>query len=285
MVAAVDVSLWHDAAAIETWLAAEARRADAELDLAAMALALSALAQPGKSAAPYAAHLSALVNEAAALARPLLPPAAQAAVLEAVLFDRRGYRGDDETYDDIANADLMQVIERRKGLPIALAILYLHVARGLGWRAAGINFPGHFLVRLGEGASALLIDPFDRGAIRAPDELESILRRIQGREARLAPEHFAVAANRDILLRLQNNIKVRCLQKGDTAGSLAAVERMVLVTPANAALWYDAATLNGELGHLQRARQCLDAVAHFDGDGRLARQADALRAALRARLN
>ncbi len=99
----MDVSRWHDAAAIESWLAAQARRADAALDLAEMALALAALAQPGKSAAPHAAHLAALVGEATALARPRMPPAAQAAVIEAVLFDRRGYRGDDETYDDIVS--------------------------------------------------------------------------------------------------------------------------------------------------------------------------------------
>lgn len=285
MVSAAEVARWTDAGAIQAWLADAARRPDATLDLAGMALALAALAQPGKSALTHVEHLAAMVSAAAAISRPSLPPAAQAAVIETVLFDKLGYRGDGETYDDLANADLMRVIERRKGLPIALSILYLHTARAQGWTAEGINFPGHFLVRVGAGAGALIVDPFDRGISRAPDELESMLRGIQGRDARLAPEHLATASNRDILLRLQNNIKTRCQKKGDTAGALGAVERMTMVAPALPGLWYDAATLNAELGHLQRARQCLDAVARLDTDGRLRRQADTLRTALRSRLN
>lgn len=285
MVSAADIARWSDARAIEAWLTAEARRPDAAFDLAGMALALAALAQPGKSPAPHVEHLAAMVSAAAALARPGLPPAAQAAVIEAVLFDKLGYRGDGETYDDLANADLMSVIERRKGLPIALSILYLHLARGLGWTAEGINFPGHFMVRLGAGTGALIVDPFDRGTIRATEDLESMLRGLQGHEARLTAEHVAAATNRDILLRLQNNIKMRCQKKGDVAGALGAVERMALVAPHHPGLWYDAATLNAELGHLQRARACLDAVSRLDTEGRLARQAEALRTTLRTRLN
>jgi regulator of sirC expression with transglutaminase-like and TPR domain len=285
MVSAADIARWTDARAIEAWLAAEARRPDADLDLAGMALALAALAQPGKSATPHVEHLAAMVSAAAAVARPNLPPAAQAAVIEAVLFDKLGYRGDGETYDDLANADLMSVIERRRGLPITLSILYIHTARGLGWSAEGVNFPGHFLVRVGAATDALIVDPFDRGAIRAPDELEAMLRGVQGRAARLAPEHVASASNRDILLRLQNNIKVRCLKRQDAAGALGAVERMAMVAPKHPGLWYDAATLNAELGQLQRARACLDAVSRLDTEGRLTRQAETLRNSLRTRLN
>ena len=59
------------------------------------------------------------------------------------------YRGDSDTYDDLQNADLVRVIERRKGLPVALSILYLHVARAQGWDAEGLAFPAHFLIRVG----------------------------------------------------------------------------------------------------------------------------------------
>lgn len=281
----MDVSRWTDAATIEAWLKEQSRRADAALDLATMALALAALAAPDESAAPAARHLDALVREAAAMARPGLPAEEQVAVVNAVLFERFGYRGDSETYDDLANADLLQVIERRKGLPIALSILYLHVARGVGWHGEGVNFPGHFLIRIGQGAEAVLADPFERGAIPASRDLETILRRVHGVDAELGPEHLVVAGNRDILLRLQNNIKVRCLKKGDTAGGLAAVERMALVAPRHPGVWYEAATLNAELGQLQRAGACLDAVARLDREGQFKRQAEALRAALKARLN
>lgn len=280
----MDVSQWTDTAAIEAWLLGQSRRPDAELDVAQMALALASLANPGHDVAPYARHLEALLRGAGEAGR-APPPARQVAALNAVLFDQHGYRGDTETYDDLANADLMRVIDRRKGLPIALSILYLHAARGRGWAAMGINFPGHFLVRIGAGEAALLVDPFERGAVRAEAELESLLQRTQGPEATLAQEHLAVAANRDMLLRLQNNIKIRCLKQEDHAGGLAAVERMALVAPALPGIWYEAATLNAELGQLQRARVCLAAVARLDPDGRLGREATAMLTELGKRLN
>jgi regulator of sirC expression with transglutaminase-like and TPR domain len=281
----VDVSAWRDTAAIEAWLLEQSKRRDDALDLAQMALALAALGRPGLDAAPYAAHLDALAREAEALAEPGLMPAEQAAALNEVLFARAGYRGDRETYDDLANADLARVIERKKGLPIALSILYLHLARALGWPAAGVNFPGHFLVQLGSGDEGLLVDPFDKGAVREPPQLEALLKRIHGPEAALSPEHFALAANREILLRLQNNIKLRCLKAGDVAASLAVVERMALVAPASPAVWYEAAALNAELGQLRRARTCLDAVVRLDTQRRLAGPVEELLERLKTRLN
>jgi regulator of sirC expression with transglutaminase-like and TPR domain len=281
----VDVSAWTEPAAIEAWLLAQQRRADDALDLAQMALALAALGRPGIDAAPYVAHLDALAREAAVLAAPGMRADEQVSALNAVLFERGGYAGDSETYDDLANADLMRVIDRKKGLPIALSILYLHVARRLGWPAAGVNFPGHFLVQVGGREAGLLVDPFARGAVRAPAELDRLLKRTQGPEATLAPEHLARAENREILLRLQNNIKLRCLKAGDVAGGLATVERMALVTPANPLIWFEAATLNAELGQLLRARTCLDAVTRLDTERRLAAQVKQLRTRLTARLN
>jgi regulator of sirC expression with transglutaminase-like and TPR domain len=279
----MDVSTWTDAAAIEAWLLEQSRRDDAALDLAAMALALAALNR-GADAAPAARHLEALAREAAA-AGPALAPAGQVRALNALLFQRYRYAGDSETYDDLANADLIRVVERRKGLPIALAILYIHAARGAGWEAEGVNFPGHFLVRIGGGEGALVVDPFARGAVLGAGELERLLKRMAGDEAVLAREHLAAAGNRDMLLRLQNNIKLRCLKREDTAGALVAVERMALVAPANPAVWHEAAALNAELGQLQRARTCFAAVARLDPGGRLGKEAEAMLGALRNRLN
>lgn len=281
----MDATRWTDAAAVEAWLRAQAERPDGALDLAAMALALAAHARPGLDARPYAAHLDTLAADAEGAAATGLEPREQAAVLADVLFTRAGYRGDHETYDDLANADLARVIDRRKGLPIALSILYLHVARSLGWEAAGVNFPGHFLVRLGAGEDGIFADPFEQGAILSRADLDALLERMQGREAALAPGHLAIAGNRDILLRLQNNIKSRCLKAGDIAGALAAAERMVLVTPTSAAAWLDAAELAVETGQLRRARVCLEEVARHDRHRRFERAAEGLLAGLKARFN
>jgi regulator of sirC expression with transglutaminase-like and TPR domain len=281
----MDITQWSGRAAIEAWLGAQAQRPDAALDLAGMALALAAIARPDADVFPYAAHLDALAEEAGALAYIGGRGGDPVAVLNAVLFERNGYRGDAETYDDLDNADLMRVIDRRKGLPIALSILYMHMARALGWPADGVNFPGHFLVRIGAGAEARLVDPFAAGTLRTPDDLQRLLRRYGGSDARLGPEHLAAATNRQVLLRLQNNIKTRCAQKGDAAGALAAVETMTLVAPGQPGLWYEAALFAAELGQLQRARASLETVSRLDADGGLAPQVKALLERLRARLN
>ncbi len=86
-------------------------------------------------------------------------------VLAAVLHDRFGFAGDERSYDDPANANLIRVMERRRGLPVALGILWLHAMEAAGWGAHGIDFPGHFLIAL-EAAHGQLVLECSRGARR-----------------------------------------------------------------------------------------------------------------------
>ena len=131
-----------------------------------------------------------------------------------------GYRGDSETYDDLQNADLARVIERRKGLPVALSILYLHVARAQGWEAEGLAFPGHFLIRVEIDGARHVLDPFNDGLVRAA-ELRALLQRVLGPQAELSPEHFDPVPDRDVLLRLENNVRLRLAKREDWAGAVA----------------------------------------------------------------
>ena len=117
-----------------------------EFDIARAALHLAALSRSRPDIAPFETHLAQLGQELSeTFAKSVdesLTAAAQA--LTNVLVVLNDYRGDDQTYDDLQNADLMNVIERRRGLPVALGILYIHSARSQGWHAHGLNFPGHF---------------------------------------------------------------------------------------------------------------------------------------------
>src|SRR5258708_12163209 len=90
------------------------------------------------------------------------------------------YRGDTDSYDDLQNADLARVIERRKGLPVALSILYLHVARAQGWEAEGLAFPGHFLIRVGMDGARHVIDPFYDGCVPDTSDLPDLLPHVLG---------------------------------------------------------------------------------------------------------
>jgi len=174
------------------------------------------------------------------------------------------------------------VIDRRRGLPVALSILWLHAARAQGWAADGLNFPGHFLIRIASGDGHVIVDPFNAGAVLDRDALAELRRRFGGE---LTPDDCAPVANRAILLRLQNNIKLRLLQAGLLEQALTVAERMVLIAPAEPDLWHDCAVLHGEIGNLRAAIACLEQTMALAAN-EAARQAVAAELkALRARLN
>jgi regulator of sirC expression with transglutaminase-like and TPR domain len=235
---------------------------DGKIDLAAAALAFAALARPEASVAPYLAHLRALAADVATRARAGASDLTeQIHILNTVLFDAHGYAGDRETYDDLRNANLMSVIDRRRGLPIALAILYIHAARGQGWRIEGVNFPGHFLLRLRDGGASAVIDPFNGGRVLGAADLRDLIKGMEGQNAELRGEHCQTAGNRQMLLRLQNNIKLRLLHDDKPAEAVAVVQHMLLIAPDDPALWHEAGILHGRIGNLRAAIAAFEKLA------------------------
>ena len=125
------------------------------LPIGEAALALASFERPRVGLLRYRQHLATLARDVGrhggAQGDPQGDLAARAQALNEIILLKYGYSGDELTYDDLQNANLMRVVDRRKGLPVALGILYLHAARAQGWDSVGLGFPGHFLVRLTEG--------------------------------------------------------------------------------------------------------------------------------------
>lgn len=262
------------------------RTDDADIDLADAALALAALGRPDTALAPYRAHLRTLATDVTAAAkREGIDLAARIHALNTVLFEDYGYAGDSETYNDLRNADLMSVIDRRRGLPIALCILYIHAARAQGWAIEGVNFPGHFLLRLRAGGTAAIVDPFNAGRLRGAEDLGKLIKTIAGDDAELRPEHCQPAGNRQMLLRLQNNIKLRLLRDDKLAEAAAVVERMLLIAPDEPGLWHEAGVLQGKIGNLRASMAALEKLATLSRDSEQQHMARQLLAETKARLN
>lgn len=262
------------------------RSDDAAIDLAAAALALAALGRPGVELQPYRRHLQTLAIDVAAVAkREGLDLTARIHALNTVLFEDYRYAGDSETYNDLRNADLMSVIDRRRGLPIALSILYIHAARAQGWAIEGVNFPGHFLLRMRAGGSAAIIDPFNSGRIRGAEDLGKLIKSMEGDDAELRPEHCQPAGNRQMLLRLQNNIKLRLLRDNKLAEAALVVERMLLIAPDEPDLWHEAGVLQGRIGNLRTSIAALEKLAALGRDGEQQNLARQLLAETKSRLN
>jgi len=131
------------------------------------------------------------------------------------LYDEKGFCGNRQSYDDPRNSFLNQVLERRTGIPISLAVVYMEVARRAGIRVAGVNFPGHFLLRVPvdlDGTSSvdeqfLIIDPFHGGARLSEIDCRELLRQHVGDEAAFDGSLLAPATRHDIVVRMLVNLK------------------------------------------------------------------------------
>lgn len=260
--------------------------ADEEIDLAETALALGALDRPDVPLDRYRRHLAALARDTADrvdAAHDGLE--GRIATLHQVIIERHGYSGDTDTYDDLQNANMLRVIDRRRGLPVALGILYIHAARSVGWEIAGLNFPGHFLVRLEFRGERAILDPFNNGQVRTPFDLRELLKATAGTAAELEPSHYQTVTNRDVLLRLQNNLKLRHLSANEIPRALEVLEGMRLFAPDEPALWRETGLLEAHRGNLTDAIAALEHFMLLSDSDRQMHQAAMLIQQLKNRLN
>jgi regulator of sirC expression with transglutaminase-like and TPR domain len=259
---------------------------DTEIDIAGAALQIALAERPELDPAPSRAHLSALARDAVAAAQGLADDADQRIATLRDLFRRHGYRPDGALdFDDPAHANLIRVIEQRRGLPVAHGILWLHCAQAAGWAAHGIDFPGYFLLGLEAQGAQAVVDVFAGGKRLDARDLRGLIKRVEGPGGELRPGLLQPMSSRAVLLRLHNNIKSRRLQNGDMPGGLACVETMLLVDPENAALWREAAMLNKALDQVAAALRCFEQFLTLVPQGEAASRGRLAMDDLRTRLN
>jgi regulator of sirC expression with transglutaminase-like and TPR domain len=125
------------------------------------------------------------------------------------LYDEERFGGNRDHYDDPRNSFLNEVLDRRTGIPITLAVVYLEVARRAGLTITGVNFPGHFLLRAPGGMAGddLIIDPFHSGALLSEFDCRQLLRNHVGDEAAFDRSLLAPATRHDIVVRMLVNLK------------------------------------------------------------------------------
>jgi len=156
------------------------------------------------------------------------------AALNDVLFKRHGFHGNRDDYYDPKNSFLNQVLERKTGIPITLSVLYMEVAQRVGLSLDGVAFPGHFLVGCVRAGGAMVIDPFDQGALKSREELSRMLAGVYGRAIDLRPEFFRPAGKTEILRRMLGNLKAIYLKTNDMVKLLGVLDRVIILAPAAA---------------------------------------------------
>lgn len=239
------------------YLGAVGEGAEDSLDIANAALACAALDHPDRDLGPYVDHLEQLAASAAAATSAAASVEMQAEGVLDVLGRTYGYRGDAESYDDLRNADLMEVIDRRQGLPVALGILYMHAVRAYGGRVSGLAFPAHFCIRIEARGQRLIIDPFDGSMLGARDLRQRLKERVH-QDAEILPAHHQPVGSREILLRLQNNIRVRTLRAGRLDRALAVIERMTLISPERGDFRREMALIHARKGDVAAAIRVIE---------------------------
>jgi regulator of sirC expression with transglutaminase-like and TPR domain len=222
--------------------------------------------------------------------RRLAPSAGLSAAAEnfcAALREDGGLAGDPARWNERDGSFVDRVLETGHGLPIALAVVQVEVARRLALDAEGVDFPGHFLLRLrrpGEAGEAL-VDPF---AVRPldRDDCTALLRRVEGPQARTMPGHFSATTPLRLFLRMCTNLKQRAAATGDPLEALAWSAALLGAEPALVLEHRDRALLLERIGDYGAAARELAAleegVAEPGLRDRVRRRRQALEAQARA---
>ena len=216
---------------------AEARRqfreyAEGEItneNLARGALLVALEDYPRLDVDSYLDELDALAVRVLRRCTPGEPPVFRLGHLHAEMFDVDGYRGDTQSYYDPRNAYLNEVIDRKLGIPITLAIVFLHVATKLGLSASGVGLPGHYVVKVQFELNEVYVDPFDRGSTLTIPEIGALIRQITGGSQQLMSEHLRAWSGRETLLRVCANLMNMWNRAGDSRRVATVQERMELL--------------------------------------------------------
>ncbi|ODT89004.1 transglutaminase family protein [Phenylobacterium sp. SCN 70-31] len=218
------------------------------------------------------------------LAERLKRESPEEALAEALSGDL-GLSGDLFTLDDPDNADVLGVAARKRGLAVTLGVYYLHAARRCGLVVRGVDFPGHFLLRIETDEGPLALDPFSEGRVVLPSELTrralhaGLTPNVADRLDRL----MAPVDDRAVLLRLQNIVYAHATNAGDFARAERAALRRALLDPTDHRPWLDVAAAREGQGALAGALEALQRATTLDGGAALA--ARAARERVRLRLN
>ncbi|CAN7153435.1 hypothetical protein LJR219_000114 [Phenylobacterium sp. LjRoot219] len=209
---------------------------------------------------------------------------AEEALAEAMAGDLR-LHGDLFSHDDPENADVISVSLRRKGLAASLGVYYLHAARRCSLTVQGVDFPGHFLLRIETEEGPLALDPFSEGRVVLPSELTrralhaGLTPNVADRLDRL----MAPVSDRAVLMRLQNTIYARASAMRDFDRAERAALRRALLDPNDHRPWLDVAAAREGQGALAGALEALARATTLDGGAALTARAQ--RERVRLRLN
>lgn len=203
--------------------------------LAEAALLVACEEYPDLQVESYLARLDGMAAEARTQVEAAGSLRGRVEALNAYLFGREGFRGNSEDYYDPRNSFLNDVLDRRTGIPVTLSAVYIEVGQRCGLDVEGVGLPGHFIVRVREGAeqgldSQELVDPFHCGLLSL-EECQARLDRIFSGRKRLEPSMLAPCDGRAVLARMLRNLKAIYVKALDHPRALKVLDLLVELEP------------------------------------------------------
>jgi regulator of sirC expression with transglutaminase-like and TPR domain len=203
------------------------------LDLAEAALVIAEEEYPQLDIGAYLRRLDDLAQTVRGRLAPDVSPEHTIATLNHFLYREQGFTGNAAEYYDPRNSFLNEVLDRKLGIPITLAVIYIEIARRLGLSLQGVSFPGHFLMKLALGRGTVILDPYMGGISLSEKDLRARLMAVCGEQASSLPLNQALASadKKEILARILRNLKAIYLQTDALPKALAAADRILVITP------------------------------------------------------
>lgn len=231
----------------------EIQQPDDRIDLAKAALYIAQEEYPELDPEEY---LNALDTMAVELQERLPSSQYPLRVIQSInqyLYDDLGFAGNKTEYYDPRNSFLNDVIDRRVGIPITLALVYLELSRRIDFPMVGVGMPGHFLIRPDISDMGIFIDAFDGGEVIFAEDCQERLSQMFQQPVELKPEFLARVSHRQLLARMLTNLKYIYLKEQKLAKTLAVVERILLLFPGVSLELRDRGFLYYQLGHYSQA--------------------------------
>jgi len=225
-------------------------KADIRLDCAALHIATDVY--PYISVCKYISVLDELA-ERIADERPGLSAPRRYEAMRSILVDCEEFTGNDDDYSDPENHYLNRVLERRVGVPISLAIVWIEVARRLKWRVNGIGFPGHFLIRFDDRERFIVVDPFHRGRTLTVRDCRGILAQQSDGNATFNTGLLQPVGTRHILARSLHNLRSLYIAQQDWNRLEFVLRRLAALEPKNGRYVQELAALRYSLGDVRSA--------------------------------
>lgn len=231
---------------------------DEAIDLAGAALTLACIEYPELDPRSYLQRLNWLASRVKGTLRSNSGARETISTLNRVLFEEEGLRGNRDDYYDPRNSFLNDVLDRKLGIPITLSVVYMEVARRVGFPFAGTAMPGHFLLKHYDVlAGEIIVDAFDRGRILSPGDCRSRVTEIYRGEVEFKPEFLRPVTRREILIRLLNNLRQIYLTTCNHTKGLLVLDLLLAIPPRSAEMLRERALVRLQLDQYVGAAQDL----------------------------